>query len=168
MKVDKQGDVRGQGHPTRDAIEWMVPILWVAKVLTLPGRGPYPAFKGEARIALRLMEDIEVPFSVSRSNVPMPPWATPSVYHSYDYSGFLRRSVIDGEEFSVQPTADTHRDHPLLSSTTAQLTIIALKGGTALMAQEYWIEGGQMHCIFNTGEGRLLPLEKLTSIKRYG
>ncbi len=53
-KVDPQGDIRGRGHPTRDAVEWAIPVLWPIKLLTLPARGPYPALKGETRLALRL------------------------------------------------------------------------------------------------------------------
>ena len=47
MRVDAQGDVHGRGHPKRDAVEWMIPVLWPIKIATLPARGPYPAFKGE-------------------------------------------------------------------------------------------------------------------------
>jgi len=38
-KVDKQGDIKGKGHATRDVVEWMLPPLWPWKVLTLPARG---------------------------------------------------------------------------------------------------------------------------------
>src|SRR6201987_3985061 len=27
-KVDKQGDIKGNGHATRDVVEWMIPPLW--------------------------------------------------------------------------------------------------------------------------------------------
>jgi hypothetical protein len=89
MKVDKEGNIDGKGHPKRDAIEWMVPILWPTKLVTLPARGPYPALKGETRVTLRLMEDMELPTSIARSSVPMPSWASPS---SYYYSGDRRAS----------------------------------------------------------------------------
>lgn len=77
-KVDAQGDIKGKGHPKRDAALWMVPIFWPIKVFTLPARGPYPALKGENRLSLRLMEDVEVPFSTSRYAVPTPPWTNQS------------------------------------------------------------------------------------------
>jgi hypothetical protein len=60
-KVNAEGKIQGHGHPTRDAIEWAIPILWPIKVLTLPARGPRPALKGETRIELRLMDDIVLP-----------------------------------------------------------------------------------------------------------
>jgi hypothetical protein len=161
MKVDKQGDVHGKGHPKRDAVEWMIPILWPIKILTLPARGPYPTFKGENRIALRLMEDIEVPFPVARNAVPMPPWATPSNYHSYGYSGSLQPVPAVSPAVTVQPATYSQRTEPVLSAPPGQLTIIALKGGAAFMAREYWIQGSQMHCVSSSGEEKLLPLEKI-------
>jgi hypothetical protein len=57
-RVDREGKIRGHGHPTRDVVEWTIPILWPVKVLTLPARGPRPTLKGETRIGLRLMEDV--------------------------------------------------------------------------------------------------------------
>lgn len=161
MKVDKQGDVHGKGHATRDAVEWMIPILWPVKILTLPARGPYPAFKGENRIALRLMEDIEVPFPVARNSVPMPPWAKPSSYHSYGYSGSLQPAPAVNQGVTVQPATYTQRAEPAPLASGAPLTIIALKGGAAFLAQEYWIQGGQMHCVSSNGEDKQLPLDKI-------
>src|SRR5215471_8251373 len=82
LKVDAQGDIHGKGHPKRDAVLWAVPAFWPIKVLTLPERGPYPALKGESRLSLRLMEDVEVPFSTAKNSVPMPPWTNPSSFRS--------------------------------------------------------------------------------------
>jgi hypothetical protein len=65
-RVDREGKIKGHGHPTRDAIEWSIPVLWPIKVLTLPARGPRPVLKGETRIGLRLMEDVYLPDSKSR------------------------------------------------------------------------------------------------------
>jgi hypothetical protein len=158
MKVDKQGDIHGKGHATRDAVEWMIPILWPIKILTLPARGPYPTLKGETRIALRLMEDIEVPFPVARSSVPMPPWATPSSYRSYGYNGSLPPTPALSQTPSVQPASYTPRTQAAVST---QKTIIVLKGGSAFLATEYWIQGGQMHCVSAGREEKLLPLERI-------
>ena len=41
-RVEKNGKIDGKGHAKRDAVEWAIPVLWPIKVLTLPGRGPYP------------------------------------------------------------------------------------------------------------------------------
>jgi hypothetical protein len=158
LKVDKQGEIHGKGHPKRDAVEWMIPILWPIKILTLPARGPYPTLKGETRVTLRLMEDIEVPFPVARNYVPMPPWATPSSYRSYGYSGSVSPAPALAQTPTVQPATYTSR---IQSSSAPQMTIIALKGGSAFLAQEYWIEGGQMHCVSASREEKLLPLDKI-------
>ena len=66
-KVDKQGDIKGKGHPKRDVVEWMIPPLWPWKALMLPARGPRPTLKGEEPLQLRLMDDIVVPRNFSAS-----------------------------------------------------------------------------------------------------
>jgi hypothetical protein len=66
-KVDRQGDVVGNGHAKRDVVEWMIPPLWPWKVIMLPARGPRPALKGESVMTLRLMDDVQVPQLEQRS-----------------------------------------------------------------------------------------------------
>jgi hypothetical protein len=172
MKVDRQGEIQGKGHPRRDVVEWMIPVLWPIKVITLPFRGPYPALKGETRISLRLMEDIEVPFPVAQNSIPRPPWASPSSYRgSYDssrYDGGLPVSVAARDQsVTVRPAAY----YPASSQqTVAQLatspnaatpmTIIALKSGAAIVASQYWLQGGAMRCITASGDQKL-PLEQV-------
>jgi len=71
-KVDREGDIRGKGHPKRDVVEWMLPPLWPWKVLMLPARGPRPALKGESVLTLRLMDDVQVP-QVAQARAPLGP-----------------------------------------------------------------------------------------------
>src|SRR5215813_6124756 len=59
--VNKEGDIRGKGHPKRDVVEWMIPPLWPWKLIMLPARGPRPTLKGEQILTLRLMEDVTIP-----------------------------------------------------------------------------------------------------------
>jgi len=166
LKVDKQGDIRGKGHATRDAIEWMIPVLWPIKIITLPARGPYPTLKGESPLTLRLEEDIEMPLPVMRSSVPMPPWVTPSGYRTYGYNGGFSNGPAAGSSPSLtmqpatyaQPTESAPR---LTPSAPSKLTVIALNGGGAFLAQQYWIQSGQMHCVSANGEEKLLPLEQI-------
>jgi len=61
FKVDKKGDINGKGHAKRDVAEWMIPLLWPWKVVSLPMRGPRPTLKGEEPLELRLMEDLSIP-----------------------------------------------------------------------------------------------------------
>jgi hypothetical protein len=60
-KVDKHGDIDGNGHAVRDAVEWLFPPLWPWKVIMLPARGPRPTLKGETVLELRLMDDVQFP-----------------------------------------------------------------------------------------------------------
>jgi hypothetical protein len=59
--VDQQGRILGKGHPTRDIVEWCIPILWPIDLLNLPRRGPRPTLKTETRITVKVMDDTEVP-----------------------------------------------------------------------------------------------------------
>ncbi len=156
MKVDAQGDIHGRGHPKRDAVEWAIPVLWPIKIITLPARGPYPSLKGETRIALRLMEDVEVPSVAARSSIPMPPWAAPSGYHS---------SITNpAPEFpSVRPAAYTvdapvRNDSP---SSESPATVLVLKDGNAFLARQYWVEGGKMTALSSRGVQTTIALEAI-------
>ena len=60
FRIDAEGRLLGRGHPKRDALGWMIPILWPVKLMTLPARGPYPTLKGEVPITLRLMDDVSI------------------------------------------------------------------------------------------------------------
>jgi hypothetical protein len=157
LKVDKTGDIHGNGHPTRDAVEWSLPILWPMKVLTLPARGPYPTLKGETRISLRLMEDVELPTPVARYSLPMAPRPTSSSYH-YGFGASANSAPA-----ITQPPAVQHAVYSLLNQEPApsQVTIIALKDGSAFLTADYWVKGGLMHFISSTGEDRLLPLGRI-------
>jgi hypothetical protein len=160
-KVDKQGDIHGGGHPKRDAVEWMIPVLWPIKVITLPMRGPFPTLKGETRIALRLMEDLEIPYPSARNSVPMPPWVAPSAYRSY--GALSNGSSAAGPTLTMRPATYTQLSEQgpqLTPSAPSKLTLIALKEGTAFLAQQYWIQSGQMHYVSANGEEKLVPLDQ--------
>ena len=112
LKVDAEGKVHSKGHPKRDAALWAVPVFWPVKILTLPNRGPYPAFKGEARLTLRLLEDIEVPLSASnaRASVPMPPWVSPSRYDASSSVIYSPASLAPrGQTATLQPASFVQR-----------------------------------------------------------
>jgi len=156
-KVDKDGKVRGKGHPTRDAVEWAIPVLWPIKILTLPARGPFPTLKGETRVTLRLMEDVEVPVRSASNSVPMPPWASPSRFEASTTPIWKPASVI-------VPAAQAPVMKPAYSTehlAQQQPTLIVQKGGTAYLANDYWVDGGQMHCLTQGGEEKILPVETL-------
>jgi hypothetical protein len=158
VKVDAEGKAHGRGHPKRDAVLWAIPVFWPVKILTLPARGPYPAFKGETRLTLRLLEDIEVPVPASavRSSIPMPPWVTPS-------RGDASSSAL------YRPASTTPREQPatvqpanfVQPATEPEPTVIVLKGGAAYLARNYWVESGSLHCVSPDGEQKLVALETM-------
>lgn len=192
LKTDKEGKLHGGGHPTRDTVEWMIPVLWPIKILTLPARGPYPALKGESRLTMRLMEDVVVPLPApSRAAVPSPPWAMPTSYIPSPY-GLMRpaslttrepaatyRTVADSgvalpgrailadsrsvepATTDVQPTTAVAPGTSAVNAGSAQSTVVVLKGGSAFLSREYWVQGGQLECVSADGQQRAFPLEAI-------
>lgn len=59
--VDNQGRIHGTGHPVRDTVEWLIPVLWPIDLINLPRRGPTPVIKPETTLTLKLMDDVGVP-----------------------------------------------------------------------------------------------------------
>jgi hypothetical protein len=39
--------------------------------------------------------------------------------------------------------------------------VLALVGGEAFLAREYWVQGGDVHCVSAEGEHRIFPLEQM-------
>jgi hypothetical protein len=163
MKVDSEGKVHGRGHPKRDAVLWAIPIFWPVKIFTLPARGPFPTFKGEARLTLRLMEDMEVPLSASatRSSVPMPPWASPSRYDASLSSLYRPASITPAEQTSTLQPASFVQHAAGLQPAEQMSIVIVLKAGAAYLARDYWLEAGQLHCVSQSGEPKLIALETI-------
>jgi hypothetical protein len=178
LKVDREGKMHGKGHPTRDALGWMVPVLWPIKIVTLPMRGPYPALKGESRLTMRLMEDVDVPVPASfRASVPAPPWARPSSYAPASYGLLQPASLVTREPVSAVPVSAVATEdgapvvtprpvEPLAVSATGPArsqpsALVVLHGGSAFLAREYWIQSGQMHCLSEDGEAKAFPLESV-------
>lgn len=60
-RVDQQGRILGNGHPVRDTIEWLIPVLWPIDLINLPRRGPRPVLKPETRLTLEVMDDLGIP-----------------------------------------------------------------------------------------------------------
>jgi hypothetical protein len=190
LKTDRDGKIRGGGHPTRDTVEWMIPVLWPIKILNLPRRGPYPALKGESRLTLRLMEDVVVPGTApERAAIPSPPWAQPTKYIPSPY-GLLRPAsmvtrtannadsssadvmpanppalVEQMEQVPAQRSPDEMPAAPQPSGSTVggdtPTTLVILKGGSAFLSREYWVQGGQLECVSESGEHKTFELDNV-------
>ena len=154
-KVDNKGDIKGKGHPTRDAVLWTVPVFWPSKILTLPARGPYPTLKGETRLTLRLMEDVEVPFAVANNNVPKPDYR-PSAYRGSS-SYYQPASTVQREDSPVRRITYSE-SRPMPAQHRGLVTVIALQAGTALIASRYWVEGEDLHCVSQDGSEQSVAL----------
>jgi hypothetical protein len=169
-KVDREGKVHGHGHAVRDTVEWMIPPLWPIKAILLPARGPYVKFKGETRLTMRLMEDVEFP-SFAR-NVPMPPWSsdrnttgslqTPHIWRNDLQPVASRNYHSQPTQLQMQPAAFVSRSAPDTSPTvTSQSTLLVLKDSSSYLAQSYWIENEHLHCVTQGAPEIDIPLDKI-------
>jgi hypothetical protein len=170
-KIDPEGKIHGKGHPKRDAVEWAIPVLWPEKLLTLPARGPQPTIKGEFRIQLLLMEDMEIPGPMrASSQIPMPPTASPSYYRGpqdWRYNGsFTPPATQSSEQSMIRPasyTPNVAQTSPALSTQPAgpEPALLVLKDGSGVLASSYWLEGTSLHAVTQAGSEKVMPLEAL-------
>jgi hypothetical protein len=172
LSVSREGKLEGRGHAKRDALGWMVPVLWPVKILTLPARGPRPTLKGETRITLRLLGDLEVPATVGAArpsaSIPQTPRLRPS-----NRSTPLRQPWYAGSTApalaSATPAPQPRQQEPdtmrpsnfLEGRSVPQLTWLILKDGTSELVQDYWIESGKLQYLTLGGERKLLPLSRI-------
>jgi hypothetical protein len=179
--VNKEGDIKGKGHPKRDVIEWMIPPLWPWKLIMLPARGPRPSLKGEQVLTLRLMEDVTIPRPTPAYNSRdwRPPHAQlreqPAAYQPRQTAPFNNAPVITNTGFvtSVDPvirqvsqaqptppapeTAQRQAAAPMLTTTSdprtssSSLTLIALRNESIWAVTEYWLAGDRLDYILPSG-----------------
>lgn len=148
FKVDKKGDIDGKGHAKRDVVEWMIPLLWPWKVVSLPMRGPRPTLKGEQTLELRLMDDISVPATMAYG--PMkpdrPPYASSAQPSSFTGSTNIAEPAVDrkiagGESFSATPN----------SKLPIRSTILVLKSNETFTVSAYQRYGDVL--VFEESDG---------------
>jgi hypothetical protein len=183
FKVDKDGDIKGHGHATRDVVEWMFPPLWPWKVIMLPARGPRPTLKGEEQISLRLMDDVMVPRHLAATDYypNRPPYfdsSEPNLNHvpSYDRvqpsssnvpSGFgpIRPIERTPSAVSAATPASYFTASPAVATSAApattvaeqlgtpRLTMIALKSGDVQGVLSYRVDHGVLNYVLPSGMG---------------
>jgi hypothetical protein len=61
--------------------------------------------------------------------------------------------VVVAAQPAVQPAIQTDPD--------TALTILALAGGEAYLARDYWVQDGEVHCLSAGGEQKIIPLESV-------
>lgn len=147
-KTDREGDVKGKGHATRDVVEWMFPPLWPWKMITLPARGPRPTFKGEEQLTLRLMDDVVVPKVADIRPAAMPGW---------HYFGQPAAEMQDGlQPYSARPVAysvsGAGSAQPSAGAVAGRSeTLIALDNGDILSVTKYRINDGHLDYVLAGG-----------------
>jgi hypothetical protein len=137
--VDKQGKIHGKGHPVRDTVEWMIPVLWPIDLLNLPRRGPRPILKAETRLTLKIMDDFGVP----------DPNPTYSQYQQQPYYPAPRDQYGYSQRPMTYTPPPTPPPAPVYQQMTYQQppappspTVLMLRNGHRTVATQYWFEGG--------------------------
>ena len=156
LKVDVEGKIHGTGHAKRDAVEWAIPVLWPEKIITLPNRGPRPTLKQEARLSLKLMEDVPLPEEVV-GNTTRPVLQPGAFRPSTTMNGPLIRQVSEPVTHQASIVLKTSQDR-----ASAEGTLLMLKDGTAQLAKRYWFDSGQkIQFLSVDGRTGVFPIEAL-------
>jgi hypothetical protein len=100
--VDSQGRIHGTGHPVRDTVEWMIPVLWPIDLINLPRRGPRPVLKPETRLTIKLLDDVGFP---TRDEVQH----LPELVSRFNYSD---PNPSAGQQDQTQQPAPIERQQP--------------------------------------------------------
>jgi hypothetical protein len=139
FKVDKKGDIDGKGHAKRDVAEWMIPLLWPWKLVSLPMRGPRPTLKGEDSLELRLMDDISLPATLAYG--PMKPDRPPYASQTLPSTFAGRSSNI--AELAVDKTiaSGVSGAPPASWQQPIRCTILVLKSNETFTMSKYRRDG---------------------------
>lgn len=130
--VDRDGRIHGKGHPVRDTIEWMIPVLWPIDLINLPRRGPRPVLKEETRLTLKIMDDLVVPNTA------------PTQRDSY---GFSQRAPISYSAPAPEPAPVSPPPQPVTYAApppppAPTPIVLVLRGGYNIYAARYWYDAG--------------------------
>ena len=173
--VDKQGDIKGNGHAKRDVIEWLFPPLWPWKVIMLPARGPRPTLKGEQVLTLRLMEDVSVPkFGATYNSRDWRPpraqnFAQPTAFPSREIAPATSAEVNANYVVSVDPgfvkTSQTAQPGPESRVAAKSLTLLALRNETIYAVTDYWLDGDRLDYLLPSGNRGICALNELDLVR---
>jgi hypothetical protein len=180
-KVNKEGDIRGKGHATRDVVEWMLPPLWPWKVITLPARGPRPTLKGESTLTLRLMDDVQIP-QVSSTNGP--DWhffGGPKPTNDNFYQGANYQGNDSAPQLAVRQVTATASELPVVQEipqvtyasyisktsvgggggTTPGVPVFVLKTGMVLAVGNYTYQEGRISYELASGGSGVISTDEV-------
>jgi hypothetical protein len=174
-RVDKQGAIDGNGHATRDVVEWMIPPLWPWKVVSLPFRGPRPTLKGEEPLELRLMDDIVIPQHLAQIPHPDRP-PTAIITRPSNYAASAAAPQTDAMHLAAdrKGTPVVAETHPPATSQVAventpqsseRYTIVVLKSNQIVEAVKYHRDGDYVMVEDTQGRSGALKAEDVDWLK---
>jgi hypothetical protein len=152
-RVNRQGNIMGHGHATRDAVEWAIPPLWPWKTLTLPARGPRPTLKGEVPITLRLLNAVLIPDMGDSSLAGLGRQLSSPTSQSFQQSRKMSVTAAHTVQLSDADSVSSTSQEPV------QLILFALRNGTTRGAKDCWLEGGRLHFVLLDGTERSADLQ---------
>jgi hypothetical protein len=150
--VDRDGRIHGKGHPVRDTVEWMIPVLWPIDLMNLPRRGPRPVLKEETRLTLKIMDDLVVP-----NTAPTP----------RDSYGFSQRAPISYSAPAPEPAPVSPPPQPVIYAApppppAPTPIVLVLRGGYNIYAARYWYDaGGRVQYIAPDGIRYYIAMQQL-------
>ena len=146
-KSNREGELMGKGHATRDVVEWMLPPLWPWKMISLPARGPRPKLKGEELLTLRLMDDVVVPKVTDVRPALMPGW------HRFGESNEQPQNRSDSYNSTPQSSVPVGRQVPPDTGPLQKqkTTLVVLKSDQVLEVTRYRIEDGRLRYVLAAG-----------------
>ena len=146
--VDKQGRIHGKGHPVRDTVEWMIPVLWPIDLINLPRRGPRPILKAETRLTLKIMDDFGVPdpnAAAYSQQQPPPQYQQPYYAAPRDQYGYSQRPMT----YAPPPPPPSpvlqqtnYRPAAALPPSPPPPVVLQLRNGRQTTATQYWFDIG--------------------------
>lgn len=167
--IDKQGRIHGKGHPVRDTVEWMIPVLWPIDLINLPRRGPRPELKAETRLTLKLMDDLGVPMSQTAASYYYPQPSPPPQQSPYGFSPRPPAAYVP--QAAPPPTTYAPPAAYMAMSAPAPrpawiappvLTVLMLRDGYGQFASDYWYEGpGRLRYVPMNGAPVVISAEAL-------
>jgi hypothetical protein len=174
-KVDKQGAIDGNGHATRDVVEWMIPPLWPWKVVSLPFRGPRPTLKGEEPLELRLMDDIVIPQHLAQVQHPdRPPTAiitrpsnytTPAATPQTDAMHLATDVKATPAAADLNQSAVTPGVRTDVPQSSERYTILVLKSNQIVEAVRYHRDGDYVMVEDTRGQSGAVKAEDVDWLK---
>ena len=155
--VDKQGRILGKGHPVRDTVEWMIPVLWPIDLINLPRRGPRPVLKAETRLTLKVMDDFGVPTrEMAREAAPLQQ-RQPVTYAAPAPVYAPAPAPIVYEYAAPPPPAPVM----VMRRTPPPPAMLVMRNGYGMYASSYWVQGNAIRYIAANGAPVVMPMQQL-------